>query len=66
MVITLPPRDGNGAGIPRTRRGPAPKRGKFPAPVGDRGGDGEKSPTRRGGGGGGKFLPVEENSPPRF
>jgi len=46
-------RDGNGAGIPRIRRGPVPKRGKFPAPVGDRGGDGEKSFTRSGGGGGG-------------
>jgi len=50
-------RDDNGAGIPRTRRGPAPKRGKFPAPVGERGGGGEKSPTRNGGGGGGKFPP---------
>ena len=33
-------RDGNGAGIPRPRRGPTPKRGKFPAPVGERGGGG--------------------------
>ena len=52
-------RDGNGVGIPRTRQGPAPKRGKFPAPVGERGG----------GGGGGKFprprprFPVGLKSP---
>ena len=46
-------RDGNGAGIPRPRRGPAPKRGKFPAPVGEQGGGGEENPPRSGGGGGG-------------
>jgi len=46
-------RDGNGAGIPRPRRGPAPKREKFPAPVGERGGGGEENPPRNGGGGGG-------------
>jgi len=29
------PRDGNGAGIPRPRRDPAPKQGKFPTPLGN-------------------------------
>jgi len=37
---------GNEMGIPLTRRGPAPKWGKFPAFVGERGRDG------------GKFFPV--------
>jgi len=68
FICTVLARDGNGAGIPRPRRGPASERGKFPAPVGERGGDGEKNPPRSGGGGGGggKSLPGGENSPPRF
>ena len=53
-------RVGNRAGIPRPRLGPAPHRGKIPAPNGDGDGDGEKiqSPSGDGDGDGGQFSPV--------
>ena len=54
-------RDGNGAGIPCSRRGPTTLRGKIPAP--DEDGDRDQSPSGDGDGDGGQCSPRPH---PRF